>query len=519
MSSLKRDYSSQRCIVDEEEIAKTKSLLWKSLTTSNDVSSISKEEKDLKDRLDSAFKQKVSTSILLIGPPGCGKRKLVDKVLTSYNPYNAEGGDYIEPSIARVNGNICNHDSQALNSLADQLLIRSSTEDRHFNLAVEDLEKHFQRCRLDNRPAIVILEEIDLFARREKQILIYTLLDLMHKEKLLFVVIGISSCGALHLILEKRILSRLNAQYVHIPPLKDSDICKTLAKRLTKPFIDRENDSKSKKRKIKSPINEDENDGENNKDDNSKDDKTGHSNEKAAIHSTAEYHSTFMIKIYELFGDWENEDIATRKKGELEDIVSIYVNWGRSLDFFIKIAMRAVQRLSVNRPYFDKRIIEAEVAAMDPVTTAEMINWLPQLELYILGAIYRLEVTRTANADITVGNALLELNKIVSKDNLPTRNKIVEGFLSLADLKLISISNGMSKVTTSRRITDQTFVHLVNPKHEYENAFGTKITYSSGTNDSLNLNLGRRQPVIKMNEKLRSSILVPRQQQIGGLSI
>jgi len=514
MSSLKR-VSSSSTVIDDIEIARTKSLLWKSLTTSNDITSISKEELDLKSKLDAAFKQKVSTSILLIGPPGCGKRKLVDKVLTSYNPYDTDtGGDgFVEPSIARVNGNICTQDSQALNSLADQLLIRSATEDRHFNLAVEDLEKHFQRCRLDKRPAIVILEELDLFARRDKQILIYTLLDLMHKEHLLFVVIGISSCGALHTILEKRILSRLNAQYVHIKPLTDSDICKTLSKRLTRPFID--SISNNKKRRIKAPINDNGDDDDDA--DESKDDKTHtYSDNKATAYSATEYHQNFVNKIYDLFGGCNNDisenDSGSKKKGTLEDIISIYVEWGRSLDFFIKVAMRAVQRLSITRPYIDKKLIETEIACMDPVTTAEMVNWLPQLELYILGAIYRLEITRTANADITVGNTLHELTKITTKENLPTRNKVIEGFLSLADLKLISISNGMSKVTTSRRVTDQTFVHLVNPKHEYEAAFNTKTTYSSGTIDTIDLNLGRHQPIIKMNEKLRKSILVPQQQ-------
>jgi len=508
---MKRDYHNMKNdndnkIINNEEISKTKSLLWKSLTDTLSLSNeSSNEENDLKKRLDAAFKQKVSTSILLIGPPGCGKRKLVDKVLTSYNPYNNEekddDNDTIEPSIARVNGNICTHDSQALNSLADQLLIRSTTEERHFNLAVEDLEKHFRRCRLDKRPAIIILEEIDLFARREKQILIYTLLDLMHKQDLLFVVIGISSCGALHLILEKRILSRLNAQYVHIPPLKDSDICKTLSKRLTIPFIDIKN---IKKRKT--PINDDDN--------TNKDDKVYNISNDKCVYSTTEYHQIFINKIYELFGEWDNNETnCDRKKGTLEEIISIYVNWGKSLDFFIKVAMRAVQRLSINNPYIDQRIIKTEIASMDPVTTTEMINWLPNLEHYILGAIYRLELTRTANVDITVGSTLSELNKIMSRENLPTRNKLLEGLLSLADLNLISISNGMSKVTTSRRIADQTFVHLVNPKHEYENAFNTKINYSSGTVESLDLNLGRLQPVIKMNEKLRKSILVPQQQQ------
>jgi hypothetical protein len=96
--SMKRDYQSikndNNNVINNEEISKTKSLLWKSLTdTLSSSNESSKEENDLKKRLDAAFNQKVSTSILLIGPPGCGKRKLVDKVLTSYNPYNNEGDD------------------------------------------------------------------------------------------------------------------------------------------------------------------------------------------------------------------------------------------------------------------------------------------------------------------------------------------------------------------------------------------------------------------------------------------
>ena len=45
-----------------------------------------------------------------------------------------------------------------------------------------------QQCRFDCQPAVIIVEELQEFSKREKQVLIYTLLDLMHREDLLFVV-------------------------------------------------------------------------------------------------------------------------------------------------------------------------------------------------------------------------------------------------------------------------------------------------------------------------------------------
>lgn len=57
-----------------------------------------------------------------------------------------------------------------------------------FAQALEDLEDFFRQCRLEGRPAVVVVEELQEFVRREKQILIYTLLDLMHRSDLLFTV-------------------------------------------------------------------------------------------------------------------------------------------------------------------------------------------------------------------------------------------------------------------------------------------------------------------------------------------
>jgi len=41
-------------------------------------------------------------------------------------------------------------------------------------------------------PTIIVIEDVHEFVRRKKQLLLYTLLDLMHKNDLLFALIGIT---------------------------------------------------------------------------------------------------------------------------------------------------------------------------------------------------------------------------------------------------------------------------------------------------------------------------------------
>ena len=234
----------------------TQAILWKQLHQHSNLSHLTLEETQIKSRLTSAFDKRVSTSILVIGPTGCGKRELVEKVLLSYTTEGVRADQTV--SIARINGLVHVTDNQAVMSMADQLLLRPSTFDRNINIAHEDIENHFrvgtspldfpslclplsllifpsishacpslsflflpfiasahlpcsqlltltppsppphppthppthhpQQCRRNSQPAVIIVEEIQEFLRRDKQVLIYTLLDLMHKEDLLFVV-------------------------------------------------------------------------------------------------------------------------------------------------------------------------------------------------------------------------------------------------------------------------------------------------------------------------------------------
>lgn len=51
---------------------------------------------------------------------------------------------------------------------------------------------------------MVLLQDLHIFAAREKQVLIYTLLDFMHQADMLFVVIGLTPCAHISSLLEKR---------------------------------------------------------------------------------------------------------------------------------------------------------------------------------------------------------------------------------------------------------------------------------------------------------------------------
>ena len=115
-------------------------------------------------------------------------------------------------------------DHEALLSIANQLLLRRHT-DKEVNAALEDLEIYFKQCRLDGVPAIIIIEDFHVFAFKKRQTLVYTLLDYMHKQEMLFMMIGITPRADTLMKLEKRVVSRLNAQYIYLPQITRKEIC------------------------------------------------------------------------------------------------------------------------------------------------------------------------------------------------------------------------------------------------------------------------------------------------------
>ena len=66
-------------------VGRCKEILWKQLNQNSDLRHLANEEGQIKSRLVDAFDRRVSTSILVVGPTGSGKRELVEKVMIDYS--------------------------------------------------------------------------------------------------------------------------------------------------------------------------------------------------------------------------------------------------------------------------------------------------------------------------------------------------------------------------------------------------------------------------------------------------
>ena len=92
------------------EVSICKEILWRQLNTNSDLTHLIKEEKQIKSRLKDAFDRRVSTSILVVGPTGSGKRELVEKVMIDYCSDGIDSSSLI--SVARINGLVHLNDNQ-----------------------------------------------------------------------------------------------------------------------------------------------------------------------------------------------------------------------------------------------------------------------------------------------------------------------------------------------------------------------------------------------------------------------
>jgi Cdc6-like AAA superfamily ATPase len=131
-------------MVDDAEIPYCRSRLWKQLNEIGDFQHLSKEEEQIRSRLESAFTRQVSTSILVIGPDGSGRKEIVEKVLASFMAESELKSQTVR--VARVNGLVHRNENQAVVSLADQFVMRTSSE-RNVNIAEEDLEDFLRVCK------------------------------------------------------------------------------------------------------------------------------------------------------------------------------------------------------------------------------------------------------------------------------------------------------------------------------------------------------------------------------------
>jgi len=145
---------------------------------------------DVLKHLDNALTGKFSKALTIFGPVHEAK-VVVDKVLQTISQQMTKsyGRNFSLESkyIARVNGDMVETDDHALAYIANQFLKRSSHEG-NMSSAVSDIEVHLRQCRIDKIPSFFIIEHFEIFAKRKRQALLYTLLNFLHHDDFYLIV-------------------------------------------------------------------------------------------------------------------------------------------------------------------------------------------------------------------------------------------------------------------------------------------------------------------------------------------
>jgi len=200
-------------VYNENLIEFSKSILVQSMLQSSSHFHTNEEEKKLKSLLDVSFNQHRSISFVVIGDEDSGKEQVVNQVLESYrivkrksnigndndnNSYNndnnnnntEEESEQRDFRIAHISGGLDNTDQLAILSLQKQLFYNADGIHNKFDINLERIENAFKSSKLACIPTVIIIHDIHEYAKNPKQLLLYTLLDMMHRNDCLFVLIG-----------------------------------------------------------------------------------------------------------------------------------------------------------------------------------------------------------------------------------------------------------------------------------------------------------------------------------------
>ena len=529
-----RESVPQTLTISAAAVSQAKQKLWSQLVdgcTGGGDSYLSRAESELRSRLNIAFTQRVSTSLLVVGPVGSGKKRLVESLLATYNVGKGKCGI----AVARIKGLVCTTDQQALCSIADQFLLRSGVGfEKNVTVVLRDLEAHFRQCMIDGHPAVVLLEDIHIFAARDKQVLIYTLLDFMHKQECLFVVVGLTPCAHLNSLLEKRVLSRLNAQFVYVPPVTGDDVIAEFRRRLR---LCSANPTPST---------------------NADDGGMAIVKEGEEAEALAAYFKRFDVGVDAMFAEPSSAGAG------LCFALRRYCEWGKGISHFLRAAQLAVALLTPEEPWLTAAGLEAALYSQDPPSLAERLAGLPGLELRLFAAVVRLHgrkmgegaVAAEAAAvqmdsageggaaglsaavggggalplasssssgrgkaskkggdrSITIEEALREFELLTTalRTKETTSARLVQGLQALAAAGLVLLTNASAggahpKPAPASLLSDRTLVVMLPPEHEARAAFSER----GGGADGGRARVGRPVPTIIVSDRIRSAVLEP----------
>ncbi|KAL3678056.1 hypothetical protein R1sor_021012 [Riccia sorocarpa] len=173
--------------------------------------------KQLHDLLTHTIVNAYNNSALLLGPRGCGKSLVLERVLADLQ--STYPGRF---STVRLCGLLHADETCALKEIAKQLCMEndlSYSKAASFSENLQFFTAMLKECALSDKALVFILEEFDLFAQRPKQCLLYNLLDAMQSTTSQIAVVGVSARLDADQLLEKRVRSRFShRKFLFLPP-------------------------------------------------------------------------------------------------------------------------------------------------------------------------------------------------------------------------------------------------------------------------------------------------------------
>ncbi|KAG6009414.1 hypothetical protein E4U54_008563 [Claviceps lovelessii] len=165
-------------------------------------------------------------SMLIIGPRGCGKTTLVEKIILDLSKEHRH-----EFHVVRLNGFIHTDDKLALKEIwrqlgkemevEDDLLNRTNYADTMASLLA--LLSHPSEIMgtdegITSQSVVFIIDEFDMFAAHPRQTLLYNLFDIAQSRKAPIAILGCTTRLDVVEMLEKRVKSRFSHRYVYLAP-------------------------------------------------------------------------------------------------------------------------------------------------------------------------------------------------------------------------------------------------------------------------------------------------------------
>ncbi|GAB0136833.1 hypothetical protein EsDP_00005121 [Epichloe bromicola] len=165
-------------------------------------------------------------SMLIIGPRGCGKTTLVEKIIVDLSKEHRH-----EFHVVRLNGFIHTDDKLALKEIwrqlgkemevEDDLLNRTNYADTMASLLA--LLSHPSEIMgtdesITSQSVVFIIDEFDMFAAHPRQTLLYNLFDIAQSRKAPIAILGCTTRLDVVEMLEKRVKSRFSHRYVYLAP-------------------------------------------------------------------------------------------------------------------------------------------------------------------------------------------------------------------------------------------------------------------------------------------------------------